>query len=30
MGADLVRITVQGMKEAEACAKIRDRLFQDK
>eukprot|EP00887_Chlorella_sp_A99_P004201 scaffold15.g4201.t1 len=29
-GADIVRITVQGMKEAEACAKIRDRLFQDK
>lgn len=28
-GADLVRITVQGRKEAEACGKIRDRLFQD-
>lgn len=29
-GADIVRITVQGRKEAEACMKIRDRLFQDK
>ena len=29
-GADIVRITVQGLKEAEACGKIRDRLFQDK
>jgi (E)-4-hydroxy-3-methylbut-2-enyl-diphosphate synthase len=28
-GADMVRITVQGRKEAEACGKIRDRLFQD-
>ena len=29
-GADMVRITVQGKKEAEACMKIRERLFQDK
>lgn len=29
VGADLVRITVQGMQEAKACGKIRDRLFQD-
>ncbi len=28
VGADLVRITVQGMQEAKACGKIRDRLFQ--
>lgn len=28
-GADLVRITVQGKREAEACMKIRERLFQD-
>lgn len=28
-GADIVRITVQGMQEAKACGKIRDRLFQD-
>lgn len=27
-GADIVRITVQGRKEAEACYKIRDTLFQ--
>ena len=27
-GADIVRITVQGTKEAEACGKIRDKLFQ--
>mmetsp|Transcript_745 Transcript_745/g.2261 ORF Transcript_745/g.2261 Transcript_745/m.2261 type:complete len:737 (+) Transcript_745:186-2396(+) len=27
-GADMVRITVQGMQEAKACGKIRDRLFQ--
>lgn len=26
-GADLVRITVQGRKEAEACMKIREELF---
>ncbi len=26
-GFDLVRITVQGMKEAEACHKIREGLF---
>ncbi|KAH7624269.1 hypothetical protein Ndes2526B_g01534 [Nannochloris sp. 'desiccata'] len=29
-GADMVRITVQGKREAEACMKIRERLFQDK
>lgn len=28
-GADIVRITVQGKREAEACAKIRQRLFED-
>lgn len=28
-GADLVRITVQGRKEAEASLRIRERLFQD-
>ncbi|KDD71821.1 GcpE, partial [Helicosporidium sp. ATCC 50920] len=28
-GAELVRITVQGKKEAAACMKIRERLFQD-
>eukprot|EP01024_Parvocaulis_polyphysoides_P012080 TRINITY_DN14310_c0_g1_i11.p1 TRINITY_DN14310_c0_g1~~TRINITY_DN14310_c0_g1_i11.p1 ORF type:complete len:744 (-),score=153.62 TRINITY_DN14310_c0_g1_i11:169-2118(-) len=28
-GADLVRITVQGKKEAAACAKIREALFKD-
>lgn len=27
-GADLVRLTVQGNKEAEACFKIRERLLQ--
>lgn len=27
-GADLVRVTVQGKKEAEACYKIRERLWQ--
>jgi hypothetical protein len=27
-GADLVRLTVQGKKEAEACFKIRERLYQ--
>jgi (E)-4-hydroxy-3-methylbut-2-enyl-diphosphate synthase len=27
-GANLVRLTVQGKKEAEACFKIRERLFQ--
>ena len=26
-GFDLVRITVQGMKEADACHKIREGLF---
>lgn len=29
-GADIVRITVQGKKEAEACYKIREQLFKDK
>lgn len=29
-GADIVRITVQGKKEAEACMRIRERLFQDR
>lgn len=29
-GADIVRITVQGRKEAEACMEIRERLFKDK
>lgn len=28
LGADLVRLTVQGKREAEACMKIRDTLFQ--
>eukprot|EP00200_Dunaliella_tertiolecta_P003897 CAMPEP_0202345932 /NCGR_PEP_ID=MMETSP1126-20121109/4947_1 /ASSEMBLY_ACC=CAM_ASM_000457 /TAXON_ID=3047 /ORGANISM="Dunaliella tertiolecta, Strain CCMP1320" /LENGTH=729 /DNA_ID=CAMNT_0048937283 /DNA_START=35 /DNA_END=2224 /DNA_ORIENTATION=+ len=28
-GADLVRITVQGRREAKACQEIRQRLFQD-
>jgi (E)-4-hydroxy-3-methylbut-2-enyl-diphosphate synthase len=27
-GADMVRLTVQGKSEAEACFKIRERLFQ--
>lgn len=27
-GADLVRLTVQGRREAEACFKIRERLLQ--
>jgi 4-hydroxy-3-methylbut-2-en-1-yl diphosphate synthase IspG/GcpE len=26
-GADMVRITVQGMKEADACHAIREELF---
>lgn len=29
-GANLVRLTVQGKKEAEACFKIRERLFKVK
>ena len=29
-GADMVRITVQGRKEAEACMLIRERLFKDR
>jgi hypothetical protein len=29
-GADIVRITVQGKKEAEACMRIREQLFKDK
>jgi 4-hydroxy-3-methylbut-2-en-1-yl diphosphate synthase IspG/GcpE len=28
-GADIVRITVQGKKEAEACMRIREQLFKD-
>lgn len=28
-GADIVRITVPGKKEAEACMEIRNKLFQD-
>lgn len=28
-GADMVRITVQGKKEAEACMRIREQLFKD-
>ena len=29
-GADMVRITVQGKKEAEACMAIREQLFKDR
>ncbi len=29
-GADIVRITVQGRKEAEACMRIREQLFKDR
>lgn len=29
-GADIVRITVQGKKEAEACMAIREQLFKDR
>eukprot|EP00195_Chlamydomonas_chlamydogama_P017274 CAMPEP_0202902060 /NCGR_PEP_ID=MMETSP1392-20130828/16134_1 /ASSEMBLY_ACC=CAM_ASM_000868 /TAXON_ID=225041 /ORGANISM="Chlamydomonas chlamydogama, Strain SAG 11-48b" /LENGTH=702 /DNA_ID=CAMNT_0049588743 /DNA_START=163 /DNA_END=2271 /DNA_ORIENTATION=+ len=29
-GADIVRITVQGKREAEACYKIREQLFKDR
>eukprot|EP00210_Caulerpa_lentillifera_P008348 g7962.t1 len=29
-GADLVRLTVQGLKEAESCFKIREQLFKDR
>lgn len=29
-GADIVRITVQSKREAEACMRIRERLFKDK
>lgn len=29
-GADLVRLTVQGLKEAERCFEIREQLFKDK
>lgn len=29
-GADIVRITVQGKKEAEACMQIREQLFKDR
>ena len=28
-GADIVRITVQGKREAEACLRIREQLFKD-
>jgi hypothetical protein len=28
-GADIVRITVQGRKEAEACMQIREQLFKE-
>lgn len=30
VGADFVRITVQGKKEADACMEIRERLFKDR
>eukprot|EP00884_Botryococcus_braunii_P018770 jgi/Botrbrau1/5577/Bobra.97_2s0008.1 len=30
VGADFVRITVQGKKEADACMQIRERLFKDR
>ena len=29
-GADIVRVTVQGKKEAEACMKLREQLFKDR
>lgn len=29
-GAEIVRITVQGKREAEACMDIREALFKDK
>lgn len=29
-GADFVRITVQGKKEADACKEIREKLFKDR
>lgn len=29
-GSDIVRITVQGRKEAEACMQIREKLFKDR
>lgn len=29
-GADIVRITVQSAKEAEACMRIREQLFKDR
>ena len=29
-GADIVRITVQSKREAEACYKIREQLFKDR
>lgn len=29
-GADIVRITVQGKREAEACMRIREQLFKDR
>ena len=30
MGADIVRITVQGKQEAMACHRIREQLFKDR
>ena len=30
MGADIVRITVQGKQEAQACHRIREQLFKDR
>lgn len=30
MGADMVRITVQGKHEAQACHRIREQLFKDR
>jgi (E)-4-hydroxy-3-methylbut-2-enyl-diphosphate synthase len=30
LGADIVRITVQGKQEAEACHRIREQLFKDR
>lgn len=29
-GGDIVRITVQGMQEAQACREIREKLFKDR
>ncbi len=30
LGADIVRITVQGKQEAQACHRIREQLFKDR